>query len=93
MKIIKNTEHSINIFILKLLRKEYNRVFEEIEKKKQRLKDLFCIEKVNENSYVDSLKKIHFIDLKYQRKELNKIAKAIKVQKKNIKMSNIKYNK
>lgn len=96
---MKNSEHSNNVFILKMLLKEYNRLLNEIKSEKNQLSYLFGFKKFvdenfpprNENKITNlAMKKVHFTVLKRRRKEINIVANAIKVQKANIKRSNNK---
>lgn len=89
---MKNLNHSYNIFILKMLIREYNILLNEIKLQKKKIKELY--ESINNLRGSDScnfaLMKVYFILLKRRRKEINIVANAIKVQKANIKRSNNK---
>lgn len=86
----KNIKHSTNIFILKLLLKEYNRVYKEIKLTKKTIEN-YLKDSCGDIESINALKNVYFISLKRKRKEINELAAAIKIQKDNVKKSNYKY--
>lgn len=83
---MKNSEHSDNFKILKILRREYNKILFEIKKEKEILSKIYSTKISNEeNCYTrDNIISKHNLLLLKKKKEINEISQLIKTQKLNI---------